>query len=161
MKRSEASDTDAFRAAFGLFATGVAIATCAPAGGRSAGVTINSVTSVSLDPALALFCLEKRSLALPLFLEAGHFALNILPSGQQALSERHARQQELRGAYDIWSSGAPVLPQALAIADCTLMDVYGGGDHVILLGRVLEVGASEEQSEPLLYFNSGYRRIQP
>ncbi len=158
--RGNADDTFAFKATFGRFATGVAIVTCAPEGEGGLGVTINSVSSVSLDPALTMFCLDDRAAVLSSFLRAGHFALNILAEDQSDLSNRFATDHKIRDTdpTEIWHSGAPVLRTALSVADCVLLDTYGGGDHVILLGRVVEVGHRED-ALPLLYYGGGYGKF--
>ncbi len=160
LRRASGEDGAAFRACFGSFATGVAIASCRAAGEAGVAVTVNSLTSVSLDPPLALFCLEAESRSLAAFLRAGHFALNILAEGQEALSNRYAREQSMDetdfGAA--WETGAPILDGALAVADCVLHDVHGGGDHRILVGRVREAGWREE-ARPLLYHRGRYGSI--
>jgi len=160
MRRADGQDAAAFRACFGSFATGVAVATCRAGDDPGIGITINSLTSVSLDPPLALFCLDVKSATLESFLRAGHFALNILAAGQEDLSNHYARDHALREADcgDPWRTGAPVLRGALAVADCELHDVHGGGDHRILVGRVVEAGARGEGS-PLLYYRGSYGSI--
>lgn len=153
----DASDPQNFKATFGRFATGVSVVTCAPEGEGPLGVTINALASVSLDPALALFCLESRSKMLPLFLRAGHFALNILADDQAALSNRFAVTHQITDddPMDVWQSGAPILRESVSVADCVLLDTFGGGDHVILQGRVVQVGFRED-AKPLLYYCGGY-----
>lgn len=160
--RANADEPSAFRNAFGHFATGVAVATCRAPDEAAIGITINSLTSVSLDPALALFCLESRSTTLAQFMRAGHFALNILAEDQQDLSNRFAQDHALgEQPHEFWGTGAPILKGALAAADCEILDIYGGGDHRILVGRVLEVATSESDLAPLIYFKGGYGRIAP
>lgn len=156
-ERHEASDPAAFKAAFGRFATGVSVATCAAPDEPPLGVTINALASVSLDPPMALFCLEERAASLSSFLRAGHFALNFLAGDQAPLSAHFARQHTLTEEHssEIWVSGAPILTHALAVADCALLDTYGGGDHVILLGRVQSVGWRDD-ADPLVYYHGGY-----
>ncbi len=158
-QRGSGSDSTAFRACFGSFATGVLIVTCQPPEGRGVAITINSLSSVSLDPALALFCLEERSATLARFLRAGHFAMNILSQDQSALSNHYAKNHDPRAEdfLPAWQSGAPILKGALAVADCSLHDVYGGGDHRILMGQVLETGVRE--GDPLLYYRGRYGSI--
>ena len=160
--RHSPDDPAAFKATFGRFATGVSIVTCQPEGAGPMGVTINSMTSVSLDPALALFCLDESAHSLPHFLRAGHFALNILAEDQIALSNRFAGDHAIGDDIprEVWDSGAPILRSALSVADCVLLDTYGGGDHVILLGRVVRVGYREDTA-PLLYYGGGYGKLAP
>lgn len=157
MHRADGKDGAAFRACFGCFATGVAVASCLPEGEGGTAITINSLTSVSLDPPLALFCLEESSSTVASFLRAGHFALNILAEGQQDISNRYARDHNpVEGDFDApWRSGAPILRGALAVADCVLHDIHGGGDHRILVGRVVEAGW-REGGAPLLYYRGAY-----
>ena len=161
MLRAEGTDGLAFRACFGSFATGVAVATCWAEGEDGTAITINSLTSVSLDPPLALFCLENGSGTVASFLRAGHFAINILSDDQRALSDRYARDHRpLAGDFaEPWQTGAPVLTGALAVADCVLHDVHGGGDHRILVGRVVETGW--RQGRPLVYYRGGYDALRP
>ncbi len=160
LKRANAGDGLAFRSCFGSFATGVSVATCMADGETGTAITINSLTSVSLDPPLALFCLENSSGTLASFLRAGHFALNILAEDQQMISNRYARDHNpVEGDFDMhWGSGAPILKGALAVADCVLHDVYGGGDHRILVGQVVETGWRAE-ARPLLYYRGSYGSI--
>ena len=156
-ERRDARDPAAFKATFGRFATGVSVATCAAPDEEPLGVTINALASVSLDPAMALFCLEEHAVTLSSFLRAGHFALNILAEDQADLSVRFARRHDLHDedTRETWDSGAPILKRALAVADCVLLDTVGGGDHVVLLGRVLHVGW-REGADPLVYYGGGY-----
>ena len=161
LQRKNGADSAAFRACFGSFATGVAIASCHAEGDATGvAVTINSLTSVSLDPPLVLFCLEVSSRTPETFLRAGHFALNILAEDQQDLSNRYAQNQTIIDSDfdEAWKSGAPILKGALAVADCVLHDVHGGGDHRILVGQVVEVGW-REATRPLLYYRGGYGNI--
>lgn len=160
MQRGAGNDSGAFRSCFGSFATGVLVVTCQAEGEPGIAITINSLSSVSLDPALALFCLDENSATLAAFLRAGHFALNILSEGQDGISTRYAQKHDpLPEHFDpAWTTGAPILKGALAVADCRLNDVFGGGDHRILLGEVVEAGWQPEAS-PLLYFRGGYGRI--
>lgn len=160
--RRNADDPAAFKATFARFATGVSVVTCAPEGEGPLGVTINALASVSLDPALAMFCLDDRASILSSFLRAGHFALNILADDQADMSNRFAGDHTILDddPTEVWESGAPVLRRALSVADCVLLDTYGGGDHVILLGRVVQVGHREDAA-PLLYYGGGYGKFAP
>lgn len=161
-ERRDPGDAAAFKATFGRFATGVSVVTCQPEGEPPIGVTINALASVSLNPALAMFCLEERSHTLSAFLSAGHFALNILAEDQANLSNRFAVDHAITAAdpVETWESGAPILKSSLSVADCVLLDTFGGGDHVILLGRVVQVGYREDAA-PLLYYGGGYGRFAP
>ncbi|WP_452177887.1 flavin reductase family protein [Ideonella paludis] len=98
-------DPAALRSAFGRFATGVTIVTCLDPKGQRVGLTVNSFSSLSLDPALVLWSLRVSSQALPAFVEAGHFAVNVLAETQMPLSRRFASPMPDRFAEGEWSAG--------------------------------------------------------
>ncbi|HEY1352304.1 MAG TPA: flavin reductase family protein [Ktedonobacteraceae bacterium] len=140
-----APDTDFFRKVMGHFATGVAIATTRGRGGV-AGLTVNSFTSVSLNPLLVLICVDLHSQALPFFRESGVFAVNMLTREQEALSNGFATSSEERyqhfchAAYSTAATGSPILEGVLAFIDARISAEYPGGDHTILLGEVQAMG---------------------
>lgn len=140
-----APDTDFFRKVMGHFATGVAIATTRGQAGI-AGLTVNSFTSVSLNPLLVLICVDLHSQALPFFRESGVFAVNVLTQEQEALSNCFATSSEERythfchAAYDVAATGAPILANTLAFIDTRVTAEYPGGDHAIFLGAVQAMG---------------------
>lgn len=156
----DATERLRLRRAFGMFATGVTVITAAHATEGLLGITANSFNSVSLEPPLVLFSLARTSFTLRPFLESPAFVVNILHDGQRALSHRFAR-----AGGDKWDGvshrpsalGAPVLDGAIAAFECEHHAQYDGGDHVIVLGRV--VGIETGQGDPLLYFQSRYRGI--
>lgn len=156
-------DSAAFRSACGQFATGVAIVTARPAGGKPIGLTINSFSSVSLDPPLVLFCLGRDAQCLPGFEAADGFVLHFLGKEQQDMSARFAAPDCDRFDGLDWQEGAcgPVLTGALARLDCRRHALMDGGDHVILLGRVEAVSVPDEAAAPLLYFRGAYRSLAP
>lgn len=153
-------DSAAFRRALGSFGTGVAVATCRDAAGQSAGITINSFTSVSLDPLLVLFCLGTTTRVHADFLQAEHFAINILATDQ----EQHARHFSSPTSGD-WKNtpilpdtAAPILPDCLSWIICRRHAVHPGGDHTIIVGAVTALGPIRD-TDPLLYFRGQYRRF--
>lgn len=150
----------AFRDAMGRFVTGVAVATTRLPDGAPIGVTINSFTSVSLDPPLVLFCLDRRARTLPIFQSAGFFAVNVLAADQRDCSTRFARRaDDWDGVpHGTWVTGAPVIGGCVAACDCTVESLYDGGDHVILVGRVQRIKAAAER-EPLVYHRGRYTRV--
>src|SRR6476660_9608171 len=114
-------DARALRHALGHYATGVTIVTTRTPDGAHTGVTVNSFTSVSLDPPLVLFCLATRSSLLSAFEQAGHFAVNVLAKDQQALSNRFARPSSNTWAdvkYRIGSQGCALLAGTLGVFEC-------------------------------------------
>lgn len=150
-----------FRAVLGRYATGVTVVTTRAPDGEPIGLTVNSFTSVSLDPPLVLFCLDRSAGSLPAFEAAAGFAVNILGAGQEAVSNRFADPLAARftnGGIADWSTGAPVLSDALAALDCALHARHDGGDHVILVGRVLQLAVLTD-GEPLVYWRGAYRTL--
>ena len=153
----------AFRDALGCFATGVCIVTCCTADGTPHGVTVNSFSSVSLDPPLILFSLDRVNNSFRHFHAAQAFAVNVLSSRQEGLSRDFARQTGDRFdgvAYDPGQTGAPVLPGSLAVFECARHATYDGGDHEIFVGRV-ENFLCQPDDETLLYYRGRYRRVAP
>lgn len=148
------------RDAFGCFGTGVTIVTARDDSGHPVGLTANSFTSVSLDPPLVLYCLDRKSRRLEVFERAETFAVNVLHAGQEAVSTAFARGSE--GGFtglelEDWD-GAPVLSDAMAAFGCTRHAVYDGGDHLIFVGRVGRLCFDAAQ-DPLLYFQGRYRSV--
>lgn len=134
-----AIDPRALRTAFGSFLTGVTVVTANDADGRPLGFTANSFASVSLEPALLLVCLAKRSYNYAALTGAKSFAVNILAEDQEAVSNTFARPSDDRFATVGWRTGphgAPVLDGAAAWFDCAMHEIVDAGDHAILIGRV-------------------------
>ena len=132
-------DPRALRNAFGSFLTGVTVVTATDGEGRAIGFTANSFTSVSLDPALLLVCVAKRSSNYATLTCAGGFAVNILAEDQETVSNTFARPSEDRFAAVAWRSGpagSPVLDGAAAWFDCAMHEIVDAGDHVILVGAI-------------------------
>src|SRR5919112_2256799 len=155
------SDPRTLRDALGCFATGVTVVTFFDDEGQPFGLTANSFTSVSLDPPLLLVCLHKEAASAPALLNAPRFAVNVLQTGQQPASIRFSTRQEDRFGANDWSrgeSGAPVLHESLGVFECERYAVYDGGDHHILVGRVVKASFNPEL-DPLLYFRGRYRRL--
>ncbi|HAH11381.1 MAG TPA: flavin reductase [Alphaproteobacteria bacterium] len=152
-----------FRNALGCFTTGVCVAAARDAGGEAIGLTINSFASVSLEPPLILWSLDKGSDRMAVFEGASSFAVSVLGEADQALSQRLARKGEgllEAGEWRAGPTGAPVLAQAIAHFDCDVFARYEGGDHVILLGHVRDFGL-QEGDPPLIYFRGRYRELAP
>ncbi|GAA3654380.1 flavin reductase family protein [Nonomuraea antimicrobica] len=148
------------RDAFGQFATGVAVITTATADGERAGVTVNSFTSVSLDPPLVLWCLSNRAPSAPLFLRAGRFAINVLAADQDHLSRRFATPSTDKFAgVELLGAPLPVLAGTLASFVCRTERVHDGGDHHIFIGAVERYQRAE--GEPLVFHSGRYREFWP
>jgi flavin reductase (DIM6/NTAB) family NADH-FMN oxidoreductase RutF len=151
-------DSRAFRDALGCFPTGVAVVT-ATGDDSDLGITVNSFTSVSLDPPLVLWCIDRRSRRYPLFAAATGFTVSILGSGHKEVSSRLAKQGEhnLEGiALTATELGPPALADALAVFECARETVWESGDHAVLIGRVLRFARHDNAGAPLVYFRGKY-----
>ncbi|WP_421534789.1 p-hydroxyphenylacetate 3-hydroxylase reductase component [Pseudomonas marginalis] len=155
-------DPRAFRRALGNFATGVTVVTAADASGRKVGVTANSFNSVSLDPPLVLWSIDKRSSSHGVFEEASHFAVNVLAADQIDLSNNFARPKDDRFAeiaYAPGEGGAPVFADCAARFHCEKYQQVDGGDHWIMIGKV--VAFDDFGRSPLLYHQGAYSMVLP
>ena len=154
-------DPRTLRDALGCFATGVTVVTCLKPDGAPTGLTVNSFTSVSLDPPLLLVCLAKPAASAVTLIEASHFAVNVLQTDQQPASIRFSTRDEDRFGTTPWScgeAGAPILKDSLGVFECERHAVYDGGDHHILVGQVVKA-SFDASLDPLLYFRGRYRRL--
>jgi flavin reductase (DIM6/NTAB) family NADH-FMN oxidoreductase RutF len=154
-------DPRTLRDALGCFATGVTVVTCLQPDATPAGLTVNSFTSVSLDPPLLLVCLHKMAASAPALRTANFFAINVLQTGQQPASIRFSTRNDDRFGPNDWSIGefgAPVLRESLAVFECRSHAVHDGGDHHILVGEVVKASFDGEL-DPLLFFRGKYRRL--
>ena len=154
-------DPRTLRDALGCFATGVTVVTCLKPDGDPAGLTVNSFTSVSLEPPLLLVCVAKQATSAEALISAPHFAINVLQTGQQPASIRFSTRDEDRFGATPWScgeAGAPILKDSLGVFECERYAVYEGGDHHILVGRVVKA-SFDAGLDPLLYFRGKYRRL--
>src|SRR6185312_9031299 len=150
-------DPKAFRQALGAFPTGVAVVT-ASAEAEPVGITVNSFTSVSLDPPLVLWCLKKDSARYRVFVEAQGYTISILGTEHENVSSRLARQGEhkLEGiGLFATELGPPALEDALAIFECAAEAMHDGGDHTILVGRVLRF-TRRDAGAPLVFHRGRY-----
>jgi flavin reductase (DIM6/NTAB) family NADH-FMN oxidoreductase RutF len=152
------TDPQQFRAALGLFATGVTIVTARTPDGRLVGLTANSFNSVSLSPPLVLWSLGRHAGSLPIFSAGSHYAINILAAEQKELAERFATRDIDRFAGVAWregAGGAPVLEGAAAVFECANRSRYEEGDHVIFVGAV-EACSSRPGAKPLIFHGGRY-----
>lgn len=154
-------DTRAFRQALGSFPTGVAVVTAGE--GAPIGITVNSFTSVSLNPPLVLWCIDRKSDRFDAFARAKAFTISVLGTAHEAVSARLARQ----GAHNLdgidllpTRLGPPALGDALAFFECEKEALHAGGDHVILLGRVVRF-TRRDAGAPLVFFRGRYGALAP
>lgn len=153
----------AFRDTLGRFPTGVTVITTVDRTGKWQGVTIGSFTSVSLNPPLVLFCLDKAANCYRHFTACDKFAVNVLAEDQSELSAIFATKTEER-PWDavptrIGVTGSPMLQGACAVIECERQETYPGGDHDIIVGRAVGLDAAVD-GRPLLYFGGGYHRLE-
>jgi flavin reductase (DIM6/NTAB) family NADH-FMN oxidoreductase RutF len=156
-----APDPRSFRDALGRFATGVAFITAAP-DGEPAGLIVNSLTSVSLEPPLVSFSASRSSLTWSRMRRAGRFGVNVL--GRQ--HERFAIRATPAGAdrfagldWELGRGGVPLLTDALASLECEIVAEHPAGDHWIVVGRVDDLHVSPI-NEPLVFLAGAFRTVQ-
>jgi flavin reductase (DIM6/NTAB) family NADH-FMN oxidoreductase RutF len=156
-------DPRAYRATLGLFATGVTVVSV-QRGPHVHAMTANAITSLSLDPALVIFCVS-RTAKMAAHLDTGQaFAINILRQEQQTLSNYFAGRPP-EGApppfdFEAWA-GTPRLAGSAAALACRVEEQMPGGDHWIVVGRVLDVYQGLEPRRPLLFYAGKYRELAP
>lgn len=158
---SPAIESARYRQVLGHFPTGVTVITAAGPDGP-AGMCVGSFASVSLDPPLVLFCAAKQSSTYPRIQAAGRWAANILGEDDEQLCRLFAQKDVDRFAhvaFGIGASGAPILDEAIAFVDCVTETEHDAGDHLIVVGRVLELGYASE-GKPLLFYRGGYGRFE-
>lgn len=154
-------DSRTFRNALGCFATGVAVITTQRQDGAPEGITVNSFSSLSLDPPLVMFSLDRKARCADCFAGAEKYAVHILAIDQAEISRTFAT----KGGPD-WSgvrwqpgvTGCPIIAGALATLECEVHARHDGGDHVIMIGRVVQLQYAD--GDPLLYFRGQYRRTE-
>jgi flavin reductase (DIM6/NTAB) family NADH-FMN oxidoreductase RutF len=156
-------DADEFRKACGLWATGVSIVTSVDGRGNPFGLTMNAVTSLSLEPPMFLVCVDKGSDTLRAILDSGVFCVNVLAQGQEALSDRFAKKGDDKFSgieHTAGRTGAPMLAGTLLAVECTVKAVLPGGDHEIFCGEVERFVANQSDAvEPLMYYRGRYGRV--
>jgi flavin reductase (DIM6/NTAB) family NADH-FMN oxidoreductase RutF len=149
-----------FRNALGSFTTGITIVTALGRDGQKIGMTVNSFNSVSLDPALVLWSIARDANCFEDFINAKSFAIHILSADQQDISNRFAKSGEDKFAGIESSeglSGVPILPHYSACFQCNLEHQYEGGDHIILVGKVLKF--VDNGHDPLVFYRGQYKTV--
>jgi flavin reductase (DIM6/NTAB) family NADH-FMN oxidoreductase RutF len=150
------------RDALGRFATGVCLVTAIDGEGRALAITVNSFASVSLEPPLILWSVQKDSDLYEVFAFAEHFAIGVLSEAQEAHSTAYSLKDGHHldaGHFTLGENGAPLITGALVNFECGLERALDGGDHTILLGRVTRVVEGDAEA-PLLFFGGAYRYLR-
>ncbi len=157
---SEISDA-ALREAFSRLAASVVVVTAKTTIGERRAITVSSFTSVSLDPPLVLFCLDRDAFHHDVFAKADAFAINLLGADQDELSNRFAAHgeddfEDLE-TFEL-ATGSPCLERAIFSLDCIMETRHQAGDHVIIIGRAtaLATSGADDSRPPLLYCRRGY-----
>ena len=161
--RAPAFSSREFRAALGMFATGVTIVTARGPGAELVGLTASSFNSVSLAPPLVLWSLAHAASVLPAFMAGSHYAIHVLAADQRDLAERFAQR-----GVDRWAgvqhapgvAGAPIIAGAAAVFECFNRSQYVEGDHTIFVGEV-EHCAHRPGTPPLLYHGGRFYTEHP
>lgn len=153
-------DTKELRNAMGTFATGITVVTTLDGQNEPVGMTVNSFSSVSLDPPLVLWCLAETSNYCDIFLNADYFAINILSADQQPLSQLFASPEENKFSQTDWHAGVqkmPLFPGCIAHMECRIEHRHAGGDHIILVGLVLNFKHTD--AAPLVFSRGDYHSL--
>ncbi len=162
MMQKPAPDSREFRRTMGLFATGVTILATTKTDGAVIGMTANAVASVSLDPLLVLVCVQKSARIMSHLLNTAVFSLNILSAEQVALSDFFAGlwngDEPPPFEFEEWEGG-PLLKGCLGAIGCQRHEVLDGGDHWIVLGKVIALHRGDPASDPLIFFGGKYRNL--
>lgn len=152
-----------FRAALRAYATGVTVVTCLDGSGKPVGLTVNSFSSVSLEPPLVLWSLNTRSVSRPAFEACTHFGVNVLASAQRNLAQRFSSRERSSWQGIDWQpgrSGVPLIRGAMAWFECAARHRYDEGDHALFIGQVAHCG-HQPDAEPLLFFDGHYHSGEP
>lgn len=152
-------DVGEFRRALGCFATGVAVVTTLDARGEPVGITVSSFNSVSMDPPLVLWSIADDALSYDAFINAEYFAVNVLTIDQQELSaifaSRGTNKFDGLGCRE-GLHGLPIFPKYAACFECRTEHRYAGGDHKIIVGRVLRLEGTDV--EPLIFYQGHFHK---
>jgi flavin reductase (DIM6/NTAB) family NADH-FMN oxidoreductase RutF len=146
----------------GNWLTGVAVVTTVDGQGKPHGMTMNAVTSLSLEPPQFLICIDRKARTLDAIRESACFCINYLAENQQDLAAQFARRGGDRFSqleYQAGKTGAPILAGTIAHVECRLRAVHPGGDHGIVVGNAVHGAATG--GDPLVYFRGQYRKLPP
>ncbi len=153
-------ELDSFKAAMARFGSGVTVITTREIEGAPTGFTASSFSSLSLDPPLVLFCLDRVAHCFDAFYGATHFAVNILTTGQEDVANRFAQRGGDKfkdvGLMD-GATDSPLIEGSLVSLECRTTEKLPGGDHLIFIGEVEQVHLGE--GSPLLYYMGKYHGI--
>lgn len=153
---------DEFKQALQSWASGVTVVTTQSPSSGLQGMTASSFSSVSMDPPQILVCINKSVSTAEGIGESGHFAVNILTTEQESVSNLFANPNSYADRfsttpYELGSTGAPILTESLASIECSVVEQISAASHWIIVGAVEHTVI--RSGEPLLYYKAGYRHI--
>lgn len=159
-------EPETFRRVMGHFVTGVTVVSAFDQD-RPFGITVNALSSVSLDPPLVMVALDRRRFLTPIVRAGGRYAVNILSEDQQAMSDCFAgapvepgRDAFCGAAWHRGATGLPLIDGAIATLECTVVETFSAGDHDLFIGRVDTLANEAQHPMPLLYYRRRYLRIE-
>ena len=151
----------------GQFATGVTVVTALDGEGRPLGITVNALSSVSLEPALVMIALDRRRYIVPTIEATGRYAVNVLAEDQQWLSDCFAganvtpgREAFCGASWRAGVTGLPLLDGVIGTMECAVIDRVSAGDHYLYVARVEALSLDDPEAPPLLYHRKRYLRIE-
>ena len=156
----DATSSRQLRDAFGKFATGITVIT-APSTDGPIAIVANSFSSVSLDPALVLWSVDRTARRFPYFDAADHYAIHVLAAEQQDLCKLAARDAHMLNdhPHTLNADGVPLIDHCLARFECRRVAAHDAGDHVIVVGQVQRTEMREGQ--PLTFYGGNFGSISP
>lgn len=157
-------DHDMYREALGRFASGVTVVTAPVGDSKIAGLTASAFSSLSLDPPLILVCVAEKSASRAAFKASPYFAVHILAENQEATAMAFARSGDDKADGVNWSPsdrGTPMLDDYLVALECERTEEFHGGDHVILIGRIVDIRMSDCNRPPMTYYRGQLNPFQP
>lgn len=165
MRQLQPVDPDHYRKAFGRWPTGVSVVTTR-AGGIDHAMTVNSLTSISLEPILMMISVEREARFYDAVMEAGQWAVSLLPaSARQHAAWLSTRGRPLHGQLDRVphhageATGLPLLDEALAEFECRTTHTLDAGDHTLVVGEVVGMALSDNPGAALTYFRGAFGSI--
>ena len=154
MTNTQATSEQLFKEVMGSYPSGVTVVTTVNKDQQPVGLTANSFVSVSINPLLILWCIDKKSGSYAAFDEANHFAVNILAAEQAdicwAFASRTEPDRFSKCSWEMTDSNVPIIKEAFANLVCKKHQVVDAGDHYILIGEVIDIEKNDH--EPMLYY---------
>ena len=154
-------DQALYRDALGRFASGVTVVTAPVNGGGIAGLTASAFSSLSIDPPLILVCVGEKSASRAAFNATPYFAVHILAENQESAAMAFARSGDDKANGIPWTSserGTPMLDDYLVALECERTEEFHGGDHAIIIGRIIDIRMSDCDRPPMTYYRG---RLNP